>query len=294
MAGSISSQSGAYRIEDLPPGQYRLIVEYLNGNVVASEIASSGGAYAGLVNPQAAFRATEAAAQVNVAGAATASLNFSLSGAQPFLNPRLLGINGQLSTIALPLEPGRTYKVYVGGDGLDQVSGAGISITSPFMSVDSSSMVLQQLGTPYPIISFNIKVAEDVPAGDYDLRFQSNNGEVSYIAGGLTVEDEGSALLFLPSADADDTAGAVEVNPSTIGFNGTGEDAGAAIINPYLSGESFVQGNHRAARRTVLPGGARAGVFTRIPPTAEERLKALVEPLLNAPDYQHLLRIGPS
>ncbi|MBA3768339.1 MAG: hypothetical protein H0W99_15445 [Acidobacteria bacterium] len=214
-----------------------------------------------------------------------------MSGAQPFLNPRLIGINGQLSTIAVPLEPGRTYKVYVGGDGLDQVSGAGISITSPYMSVDSSSMVLQQLGTPYPIISFNIKVAEDVPAGDYDLRFQSNNGEISYIAGGLTVDDEGSALLLLPSADSEASAEA-DVNPATVGFNGTGEDAGATIIDPYLSGESFAPGNHHAARRIALPGGARAGAFTRIPPTAEERLKALVEPLLNAPDY--LLRIGPS
>lgn len=292
IAGSISSQSGAYRIEDLPPGQYRLIVEYLNGNVVASEISSSGGAYAGLVNPQAAFRATEAAAQVNVAAAATASLNISLSAAQPFLNPRLLGINGQLSTIAVPLEPGRTYKVYVGGDGLDQVNGTGISITSPYMSVDSSSMVLQQLGTAYPIISFNIRVAEDVPAGDYDLRFQSNNGEVSYIAGGLSVDEVGSALLmWLPSVDSDEEAEA-DVYPSTISFNGIGEDAGAAITDTYLSGESFALGSHYAARRIALPGSARADTFTLIPPTAEERLKALVEPLVNAPD--HLIRIGPS
>jgi hypothetical protein len=160
------------------------------------------------------------------------------------------------------------------------------------MSVDSSSMVLQQLGTAYPIISFNIKVADDVPAGDYDLRFQSNNGEVSYIAGGLTVDDEASALLLLPSADSDETVGAGDVSAATIGLNGTGEDAGATIIDPYLSVESFVPGNHRTARRIALPGGARAGAFTRIPPTAEERLKALFKPLLNAPDY--LLRTGPS
>lgn len=290
VAGSISSQSGAYRIEDLPPGQYRLIVEYLNGNVLASEIASSGGAYAGLVNDQASFRSTEAASKITVATAATALLNISLPGGQPFLNPRLLGVNGQLSTIAVPLDPGRTYKVYVGGDGLEQVSGTGISVTSPYISVDSSSMVLQQLGTAYPIISFNVKVSEDTPAGDYDLRFQSNNGEVSYIAGGLTVDDETSALLLLPFAASDETAEAVGANPNTIGLDGTREDAGSFLINSYVSGENIISASRRVARRAVLPGQTDA--FSRVPPTAEERFKALVAPLLGAPD--DLLRFGPS
>jgi hypothetical protein len=289
IAGSISSQSGAYRIEDLPPGQYRLIVEYLNGNVLASEIASSGGAYAGLINPQAAFRAGEAAIQVNVATATTALLNISLPGGQPFLNPRLLGINGQLSTIALPVEPGRTYKVYVSGDGLDQVSGTGISIMSPYMSVDSSSMVLQQLESPYPIISFNIKVAEDVPDGDYDLRFKSNNGEVSYIAGGLTVDDEGSAFMLMPFGAPDETAETGGARPATIGFAGTGEDTGATIFDPYLSGESVSSENRHPSRPAALP--RRAGAPKRTAPTAVERFKALVEPLHGPVD---LLRFGPS
>jgi Carboxypeptidase regulatory-like domain/Matrixin len=284
VAGSISSQSGAYRIEDLPPGQYRLIVEYLNGNVLASEIASSGGAYAGLVNPQAAFRATEAVTQVTVATATTALLNISLPGGQPFLNPRLLGINGQMSTIALPVEPGRTYKVYVGGDGLDQISGTGISIMSPYMSVDSSSMVLQQLASPYPIISFNVKVAEDVPDGDYDLRFKSNNGEVSYIAGGLTVDDEGSAFMLMPFGAPDETAGAEGLNPSNIGFAGKGEDTGATIFDPYLSGESVISENRHVARRT--------GASRRTQPTAAERFKALVVPSLHGPG--DILSFGPS
>jgi hypothetical protein len=291
VAGSISSQSGAYRIEDLPPGQYRLIVEYLNGNVLASEIASSGGAYAGLINPQAAFRATEATTQVTVATATTALLNISLPAGQPFLNPRLLGINGQMSTIALPIEPGRTYKVYVSGDGLDQVSGTGISIMSPYMSVDSSSMVLQQqLGASYPIISFNIKVADDVPDGDYDLRFKSNNGEVSYIAGGLTVDDEGSAFMLMPFGAPDETAGAEGLNPSTIGFAGTGEDTDETIFDPYLSGESVISENRHVARRAALPGGT--GAPGRTPPKAAERFKALVAPLLHGPG--DILRFGAS
>ncbi|HVG33015.1 MAG TPA: matrixin family metalloprotease [Pyrinomonadaceae bacterium] len=278
LVGSITSQSGAYRIEDLPPGQYRLLVEYLNGNVLASEIASSGGAYAGLVNAQAAFRATEVAGQINVAAANTAVQNISLAGAQPFLNPRLLGINGQLSTIALPLEPGRSYKIYVGGEGLEQVSGTGISTTSRFLTVEAASLTLQQLETPYPIISFTVKVAEDVPAGEYDLRFQSNNGEVSYIAGGLTVDEEGSAPLLMQfgesSGDVD-----LETNPSTIGLGGADEPRVDAIED-YLTGAVGVSGKRFVASRISLPGRAHsAGALIPLQTSAEERLQSLFEPL---------------
>ena len=285
LVGSISTQSGAYRIEDLPPGQYRLLVEYLNGNVLASEIASSGGAYAGLVNAQAAFRATEAASQINVTPANTALQNISLAGAQPFLNPRLLGINGQLSTIAVPLEPGRSYKIYVGGEGLEQVSGSGISTTSRFLTVDAASMVLQQFETPYPIISFTVKVAEDVPAGEYDLRFQSNNGEVSYIAGGLSVDEEGSAPLWMQfgesSGDVD-----VEANPSSIGL-GVEEEPRVGLLDDYMAGATGVSDKRFVARRISLPGRARrAGALIPIQTSAEERLRALVEPLLKRPDRE--------
>jgi len=282
LVGSISSQSGAYRIEDLPPGQYRLLVEYLNGNVLASEIASSGGAYAGLVNAQAAFRATEAATQVTVTPANTALQNISLTGAQPFLNPRLLGINGQLSTMAVPLEPGRSYKVYVGGEGLEQVS---VSTTSRFLTVDAASMVLQQLETPYPIISFTIKVAEDVPAGEYDLRFQSTNGEVSYIAGGLTVDEDGSAPLLMQFGESSGDVDA-ETNPSSIGLVGE-EEPSVGVLDDYLAGANGVSDKRFVARRISLPGRARrAGASIPLQTSAEERLRAIIEPLFKRPDRE--------
>jgi hypothetical protein len=288
IAGGISSASGAYRIEDLPPGQYRLVAEYLNGNVIASEIASSGGAYAGLVNTQAAFRATEVTNQVTVTAAATLPLNISLAAGQPFLNPRLLGINGQLSTIAVPLEPARTFTIYVGGEGLDQVQGAGISITSPFMSVESSSLVLQQLGTAYPIISFNVKVERDVPAGEYDLRFRSSSGEVAYIAGGLTVDDEGGALLAMPAGVVED--GSDEgLNPASVALRNAADDSSISI--DYLSGEAEAASEREdGARRVVWPGRERAGSFGCLQSLAEEKFKVIVEPLLNPSDSR--LRFG--
>jgi hypothetical protein len=288
IAGSITSQNGAYRIDDLPPGQYRLIVEHLDGNVIASEIASSGGAYAGLVNPQAAFPATEVTAQVSVVAQTSTLLNISLSGGQLFLNPRLLGINGQLSTIAVPIEAGRTYTVYVGGEGLDQLSGTGISVASSYITVEPASLKLQQLGTTYPIISFNIKVADDVPDGDYDLRFRSNGGEVSYIAGGLTVDDEGGALLGIQAGEAGDGVNTV-MSADEVSRAG---EMPAVMTADYLAGESLASNSRAARRRAVSPRRGGAHAFGHLKIAADERFKALIEPLLAPPD--EALRPGPS
>jgi hypothetical protein len=291
IAGSITSQTGAYRIEDLPPGQYRLVCEHLDGNVVASEIASSGGAYAGLANPQATFPATEVADQVTVTSANAASLNITLSGGQPFLNPRLLGINGQLSTIAVPLEPGRTYTVYVGGNGLDQLTGAGISIASPYISVESSSLKLQPLGTTYPIISFDIRVSEDVPVGEYDIRFRSNNGEVSYIAGGLTVDDWAGAL-FASGAEAAGESASAGMSANELALVPTNEaTAAGATTTDYPRGESLAASNsHLRARRSAAYG--RASRFDNLKAVAAERFKGLLERLSNPSGLG--LRPGPS
>lgn len=289
VAGQITSQSGAYHIDDLPPGQYRLIVEYLDGNVVASEIASSGGAYAGLSNPQAAFRATEAAQITVTAQTTPATLNISLSSGQLFLNPRLLGINGQLSTIAVPIEPSRTYTLYVGGEGLDQVSGEGITVASPYIKVEASSLKLQQqLEKTYPIISFNIKVAEDVPAGEYDLRFRSASGEVSYIAGGLTVDDETGVLVLGPEAGE-----SVEGLETGMGAAQSADEI-SSLLTPFdLSARSLAP-NSRSARLAAARAErrSRAASLVQLKLAAPERFKALIEPLLGLTGERRGL--GPS
>jgi hypothetical protein len=99
-------------------------------------------------------------------------------------------MNGELSTAALPLEPGQTVTVYVGGEGLDQILANGISVSSPFISVNLASLAAEEFGTLYPVISFEITVAADAPAGEYSIRLQSPGGEEAYLAGALTVDPE--------------------------------------------------------------------------------------------------------
>ena len=193
IAGSITLHSGDYRIDGLPPGGYRVIGQGLDGPIEPEEIATARGSYAGLVDTTPPFRtyvATRAASQlIPVTADKATSLGFFVSSSYPQLAPRLIGMNGELSTVALPLAAGQKVRIYIAGEGIDDVTPSGISSTSPFISINAESVNEEQFDTPYPAISFEITVARNTPAGDYSIVLQNADGEIVYLVGALTVDD---------------------------------------------------------------------------------------------------------
>jgi hypothetical protein len=196
VAGSVTLPSGEYRLDSLAPGSYRLIGQNLDGPIGAADIAPAGGPYAGLLETRPFFRSLILAGRglsqsitINADGAAVRGSFVSLNPA-PALKPQLIGMNGELSTAALPLQAGKKFIIYVGGEGLDQIVANGISVSSPFISVDPATVMEEQFDTPYPVISFEITIAANAPAGDYSLRLQTIDGEVSYLPGALTLDPE--------------------------------------------------------------------------------------------------------
>lgn len=195
-ASSITLSNGTFRMENLLPGTYQIKAEALDGPVSANEIASQRGAYAGLAaSSLLSFRTTEIG-QARVTADRTVRLNAQLSNQTSQLNPTLIGFNGQLSTLAVPLAPGRLYTIYIGGDGLNlkRLVEGGITVTSPYLSVNQASMMQQQFGAGIHVISFDVAVNENAPAGDYSLRIQATTGEVAFIVGGLTVDASGVVI----------------------------------------------------------------------------------------------------
>ena len=193
IAGSITLHSGDYRIDGLLPGGYRVIGQGLDGPIEPEEIATARGSYAGLVDTTPPFRtyvATRANSQLIPVSADKATpLGFFVSSSWPQIVPRLIGMNGELSTVALPLTAGKKVRIYVAGEGIDEIAPGGISSTSPFISIDPESVNEEQFDTPYPAISFEITVARNTPAGEYSVVLQTADGEIAYLVGVLTIDD---------------------------------------------------------------------------------------------------------
>jgi uncharacterized protein (TIGR03437 family) len=215
IASNITVSSGAYRIDGLLPGNYRVIAEPLDGPVFATEIASQNGAYAGLTrDTPPPFRSTEIG-QVGVTAGAVTTLNAQVPDAPAAFNASLVGLNGHLSTIAVPVASGRTYTIYVGGTRINtgEIVEGGIDSTSPFININTASLAQQQTEDALSVISFDVEVGAGAPAGEYSLRLQSNTGEVSYIAGALTIDGSAgvdakpaSPRTFVSSAAMPETA----------------------------------------------------------------------------------------
>ena len=173
IASDITTDDGSYRLEGLAPGQYRVMV--------------SSGADAGISVQK--FRSFELSSQVAVKGDLATPLNSNLVPLQvSALNPRVIGLNAELSTVALPLAPGKRAKIYLGGEGVDQVPGTSIIVNSPFFTVDPASLTREQIAAPFPVVSVELQVAANAPFGDYTIRLQSNSGETAFVPGAITID----------------------------------------------------------------------------------------------------------
>src|SRR5215216_5587640 len=170
IASDVTAGDGTYKLDGLAPGQYRVVVSS------SADAAQK-------------FRSFELSNQVLVKPDVATPLNSSLVPPQASsLNPKMIGLNAELSTVALPLTPGKRVKIYFGGEGVDQVPGTSIAVNSPFFTVDPATLAREQIAAPFPVVSIELQVAANAPFGDYTLRLQSNSGETAYVPGAITID----------------------------------------------------------------------------------------------------------
>lgn len=195
VAGSIVSSAGDYKVGGLRPGAYRLIAQSVNNSLTASDTAAtqeSDNATSATGLLVRTFEISRAPLIVKSGADSNALAVFLFpNDPPPTIHPRLIGLNGELSTIALPIEAGKTFTIYVGGEGVDQIGATDISISSPFIKVLPDTLSLQEFGTPYPVISFEVAVAPSAPAGDYSIRLRASTGEIAFLPGVITIDLEG-------------------------------------------------------------------------------------------------------
>lgn len=192
VASSVSLASGQYRIAGLHAGVYRVFAQPLDGPVTALDIAANGRTF-GLTETRPAFRSFVASnstpsQSVNVSSNSNLRLGFFVLSAAPQLRPRLIGMNGELSTAPLPLRPGETFSVYLAGEGVGDLLHEGISFSSSLIRIIPESLREVPFDIAYPVIAFEVTVEGRVLPGDYTIRLQSPGGELAFLPGAITIE----------------------------------------------------------------------------------------------------------
>jgi len=190
VASSISSTAGAYRVDGLGAGVYRVYAQPLDGAVPADEIANGPQSPVETTPLFRSFIASNKSLSqsMNVSASSDLKLSFFVFPHTPALTAQLIGMNGELSTAPLPLQPGQTLTIYVAGEGVDDVALNGISISSPLISVVPGSLREANFDTPFPAIGFDISIANSIQFGDYTIRLQTTKGELAFLPGAITIE----------------------------------------------------------------------------------------------------------
>ena len=192
MASGLTSSSGRFSFNSVPPGNYRAMVEYIDEADKEVDALTTAGNRQPSVRGH-AFRSVEMRSSLRVITDKPTPLNYVLVPPQnsaPVLIPRFIGLNGELSSVPLPVAAGEKITVYVGGEGVDQIPGNGLVLSSPLMTIDPASLTREEFQRSTPVISFTVTVAANTPPGDYTLKLQSNTGEVAYLVGSLTINPD--------------------------------------------------------------------------------------------------------
>ncbi|MBI1356009.1 MAG: matrixin family metalloprotease [Acidobacteria bacterium] len=206
LVGTIADNTGAFRLAALPPGEYALTAEPLDGPATVQQLGfSRRGA-------DETFRSVVAGgpqtpAMTAVTAGATAMQDLVSDAGEASLN--ILGLatpepSGEVVTRAgIVVQRGRQYAVQMHGPGLQKNEvtedslfflGSGVSVMPDSFSRDTVSVG----GVTYPRLRFQIAVAADAPFGSVTPGVATAT-DVAFLSAGIEIEPDTPTPTF--SAD---------------------------------------------------------------------------------------------
>lgn len=164
-AAVTTGNNGFWHFDGLPIGKYRVITQTENMN---AEILGT----------------------VAIETDKATILNRKISPRSRSFNSLLLGYNGQLSALPLPLGGGRWQTIFLGGENIkvENFRLGNFSSSSTYLQILPESLTQQDFDATFPVASFNLQLSSDVPPGEYNLRVQNSAGEIAYLLGCFTIE----------------------------------------------------------------------------------------------------------
>lgn len=166
-AGVLTNTDGSFRLEGLTAGKY-----FIYGQQYGEKKELS---------------AAQPLGEAEVVKGKTVNFSRKFKFAAKTFAVSHLGFNGQLSDLAVPLNGGKTFLIYVGGKNLD-IEKLKVGFNSPNLSVVPGSAAKQDYGADISVISFEVKVASRTPPGEYSFFLRGKNDETAYVIGSLTID----------------------------------------------------------------------------------------------------------
>ena len=112
VGGAIASASGDYQLGGLAPGSYRLIAQSANGLLAGTDIGAAESEDFPNTSFVRTFEISRAPLVVKSGVNSNAAPVFLLPSDPPAtIRPRMIGLNAELSTVAVPLEAGKTFTI---------------------------------------------------------------------------------------------------------------------------------------------------------------------------------------
>jgi hypothetical protein len=174
VAGTVADASGAWSLEGLPAGKYRAFAQSRPDP--------------GEAKIKKLYSALPLGEAVIVQGK-------SLAFEKPFsARPRkltldYLGFNSQLSSLAVPVNGGKQYSLYIADKSLPNADFK-LSFNSTNIKFVHGSIRANEFNSGLKAFVFDVTVAENTLPGEYSLRVQSRDGDVLYLVGALTVDSQ--------------------------------------------------------------------------------------------------------
>lgn len=99
-----------------------------------------------------------------------------------------LGFNGQLSKMPLVLSSGKTYTIYLAGNGTPD-GPVTVGSTSPFLHFDESSLVSHDYGPSLKVFSIGLTIGQNTPDGSYSIYAADKVNNRSFLPGVVLVSN---------------------------------------------------------------------------------------------------------
>ncbi|MCD9187318.1 MAG: matrixin family metalloprotease [Pyrinomonadaceae bacterium] len=167
IAQAITNADGFYQLKGISNGKFQLFAQELlnTKNTVSAENLGN----------------------VEILESKPLQVNKKLDGISKAFDLRYIGFNGQLSELAVPLNGGKSYVVYLGAKKLN-LKNARIGFNSPFLNIVPNTTVEHDFGENLSVISFEVRVDGKIPFGEYSIFVESDKKVKEYITGSLVVE----------------------------------------------------------------------------------------------------------